>query len=93
MTKFILSLFIAIVPLMAWAADSNPAARAFYQYDQIHQPVLSKDGMVSAQDAIAARVGAIFCAGAAMRSMRPWPLVLRSPLLIRKRAILAGVAS
>ena len=42
----------------AVAADSNPAANAFYQYDEIHQPVLSKTGMVSSQDLYASEVGA-----------------------------------
>ena len=42
----------------SFAADANPAARAFYQYDEIHQPILSKTGMVSAQDGLAAHVGA-----------------------------------
>lgn len=45
-------------PLSSFAAEDNPAARAFYQYDEIHQPVLSKTGMVSAQDSLAAQVGA-----------------------------------
>ena len=46
------------MPLSVSADESNPAARAFYQYDEIHQPVLSRTGMVSAQDALAAQVGA-----------------------------------
>ncbi|MEL6686206.1 MAG: gamma-glutamyltransferase, partial [Pseudomonadota bacterium] len=43
---------------VALAADTNPAANAFYQYDEIHQPVLSKTGMVSTQDLYASEVGA-----------------------------------
>lgn len=47
-----------LFPTSAIAADSNPAAQAIYQAGTIHQPVLSKDGMVSAQERIATQVGA-----------------------------------
>lgn len=58
MKHLFLAASVCLLPVISLAADPNPAARAFYQYDAIHQPVLSKDGMVSAQDAIAAKVGA-----------------------------------
>jgi gamma-glutamyltranspeptidase/glutathione hydrolase len=58
MIRLLLAACLSLSPVVAGAADTNPAARAFYQYDQIHQPVLSKTGMVSAQDGIAAKVGA-----------------------------------
>ncbi len=57
MLKPLLAAALIALPATAFAAD-NPAARAFYQYDAIHQPVVSDRGMVSAQEAIAARVGA-----------------------------------
>lgn len=56
--KHLLLTACVLFPTAGLAADPNPAARAFYQYDAIHQPVLSKDGMVSAQEKIAAQVGA-----------------------------------
>ena len=57
MLRPLLAAALLLAPLPAVAAES-PAARAFYQYDSIHQPQLSERGMVSAQEAIAARVGA-----------------------------------
>lgn len=45
-------------PAQAIADEVNPAARAVYQTGAVHNPVLSKSGMVSAQDALAAEVGA-----------------------------------
>lgn len=41
-----------------FAAESNAGARAVFDYGTIHHPVLSKGGMVSTQDEIAAQVGA-----------------------------------
>lgn len=58
MKHLCLAASLCLLPVISLAADANPAARAFYQYDAIHQPVLSKGGMVSAQDGIAAKVGA-----------------------------------
>jgi gamma-glutamyltranspeptidase/glutathione hydrolase len=56
--KHLLVTACLLIPTVSLAADPNPAARAFYQYDAIHQPELSKDGMVSAQESLAAQVGA-----------------------------------
>lgn len=40
------------------AAELAPGARAVFDYGTIHHPVLSKGGMVSSEDRIAAQVGA-----------------------------------
>lgn len=40
------------------AAESNAGARAVFDYGTIHHPTLAKGGMVSAQEGIAAQVGA-----------------------------------
>lgn len=45
------------IPTTSFAADANPAARAIYQAGTIHQPELSRDGMVSTQESVAAQVG------------------------------------
>ena len=58
MKHFALVASICLFPTLSSAADPNPAARAFYQYDAIHQPELSRTGMVSAQEGLAAQVGA-----------------------------------
>jgi len=58
MKHFFLAASLCLLPTASLSADPNPAARAFYQYDAIHQPKLSKDGMVSAQESLAAEVGA-----------------------------------
>jgi len=63
MRKFIVTALGALVfggvCLPANAAETSaPGARAIFDYGTIHHPVLAKDGMVSAQDAIAAQVGA-----------------------------------
>ncbi len=47
-----------LIPTTSFAADANPAARAIYQAGTIHQPELSRDGMVSTQESVAAQVGA-----------------------------------
>ncbi|WP_409432494.1 gamma-glutamyltransferase [Litorimonas sp. RW-G-Af-16] len=39
------------------AKDSNPAAQAIFAFDTVHHPVLAQQGMVSAQDKLAAEVG------------------------------------
>lgn len=58
MKHLLLAASLCLLPTVALSADPNPASRAFYQYDAIHQPELSKDGMVSAQESLAAQVGA-----------------------------------
>lgn len=47
-----------LVPAHAFADQVNPASRAVYQTGAIHNPVLSKSGIVSAQEALAAKIGA-----------------------------------
>lgn len=49
---------LCLFPNLAYANDVNPASRAIYQSGAIHNPTLSKHGMVSAQDGLAAKVGA-----------------------------------
>ncbi len=51
-------LAISLLTLPAHAAESNVGANAVFDYGTIHHPVLSKGGMVSTQEAVAAQVGA-----------------------------------
>ena len=53
-----LSVLLASMSFAAETAELAPGARAIFDYGTIHHPVLSKGGMVSAEDAIAAQVGA-----------------------------------
>lgn len=57
MKQFLLTACL-LFPSASLAADANPAARAIYQAGTIHQPELSRSGMVSAQEGLAAQVGA-----------------------------------
>ena len=56
--KYLILATCLLLPLASVAANANPAARAIYQAGMIHQPELSQHGMVSAQEAVAAQVGA-----------------------------------
>ena len=49
---------LCFTPLGAWAQHANPAARAVAPAEAIHHPVLATRGMVSAQEAVAAQIGA-----------------------------------
>ena len=57
MKRLILSALL-FLPAPALSAEANPAARAVYQTGAIHHPMLAKGGMVSAQERLAAEVGA-----------------------------------
>ncbi len=56
--KYLILATCLLLPSTSVAANANPAARAIYQAGTIHQPELSQNGMVSAQEAVAAQVGA-----------------------------------
>ena len=53
---FLTSAALLAMPLMSHAKDTA-GARALTDYGSVHHPILSKGGMVSAQDRIAAEVG------------------------------------
>ena len=56
--KCLLLVALFVLPTPALAQDANPAARAVYQTGAIHHPVLARRGMVSAQERVAAEIGA-----------------------------------
>ena len=58
MIRTLLTASILLLPVGAHAQDANPAARAVYDTGAIHHPVLSRSGMVAAQERLAAEVGA-----------------------------------
>ena len=89
----VLAAIIAISAQPKAQRANDPAADAVIGFESRFQPVVAENGMVAAQERIAAQVGADILKAGATRSTQRWRLALLLPSRIPRRETLGAAGS